>query len=673
MSFMDDEAQMDDEVHTVADAIAQAHMNYAVAAGVYGDLSPELLLPIVERVASKLGEPTWIGSEELPLSDALFEPGGQLQGSKSLTQGSPLWNRTFLFIPLVGKLVRRFGLDSAYQIVDTEDLDRLEAQTELLRSLVKYKHFLTVEELAPRAAAFSQFLTQNRDSLLATGYPSAWFTAWPAPLAVNLYPVRVPYNLFNTPRQHRQEEPFVVERSRLIWCCPGTNMAIGTERQCPPGMTECHYELVQLRADVEAGNARRLEDGRQILLDLKIRLVERLVLALRRGSVVGLWDDCLQWLTDALSGNEADFYLKIDQQWGFGLRETGRLSQINFGEMMPGGLTEVLELIGYCEKELTLGTMSRTKAALEPLLDTTERDFDIAFLRSTRRPDIDAALDSFRLQNRQETTFWQDFQERINQALRNDFADEVIVRTRIKRRHAAKFVPRLDFLASWSREALEQTGALPVLQLSPPTPVPSSRFRREGKIWTLAYEGQEAHVPDSKGLQYLAYLLRRPAQPVHVLELVRAADGMPVTVGNIDGASVDALLEEIGASSEGLGDAGPIIDKQAQREILAKIQEFDDEIADAEKRGDDDSAEALKGEKQQLIHYYTGGFGLRGAERRAASPEQRARSSVTKAIGRALNDIESEHPLLREHLASITTGAYCKYEPPGNKPPLWEF
>ena len=57
--------------------------------------------------------------------------------------------------------------------------------------------------------------------------------------------------------------------------------------------------------------------------------------------------------------------------------------------------------------------------------------------------------------------------------------------------------------------------------------VPGAVFRREGDYWTVAYGGQTARLRDVKGLRYLACLLRRPGREVHVLELVREAEGLP--------------------------------------------------------------------------------------------------------------------------------------------------
>jgi hypothetical protein len=57
-------------------------------------------------------------------------------------------------------------------------------------------------------------------------------------------------------------------------------------------------------------------------------------------------------------------------------------------------------------------------------------------------------------------------------------------------------------------------------------PVPGVRraqkgvFRKEGEYWTVGYGGKAFRLKDTKGIGYLAHLLRHPAAEFHVLDLV---------------------------------------------------------------------------------------------------------------------------------------------------------
>ena len=50
-------------------------------------------------------------------------------------------------------------------------------------------------------------------------------------------------------------------------------------------------------------------------------------------------------------------------------------------------------------------------------------------------------------------------------------------------------------------------------------------FRKEGEYWTVGYGGKSFRLKDTKGLGYLAHLLRHPAVEFHVLDLVGGIAG----------------------------------------------------------------------------------------------------------------------------------------------------
>jgi hypothetical protein len=45
-------------------------------------------------------------------------------------------------------------------------------------------------------------------------------------------------------------------------------------------------------------------------------------------------------------------------------------------------------------------------------------------------------------------------------------------------------------------------------------------FRKEGEYWTVGYCGNAFRLKDTRGLGYLAHLLRHPAVEFHVLDLL---------------------------------------------------------------------------------------------------------------------------------------------------------
>jgi hypothetical protein len=191
-------------------------------------------------------------------------------------------------------------------------------------------------------------------------------------------------------------------------------------------------------------------------------------------------------------------------------------------------------------------------------------------------------------------------------------------------------------------------------------------FRREGEVWTIAYGGQTSRVRDLKGLRYLALLLARPEREVHVLELVAASTGLA--------ADARTGLRQNDLARSAPADLDPVLDDQAKQEYRGRLAELDEELEQAHAWGDTERAARLQGELDVLTEELRRAVGLRGHDRTFASPEERARISVTKAIRTAIRLIDNQSPALAAHLdASIQTGRFCRYATSGAAPPRWSL
>lgn len=169
-------------------------------------------------------------------------------------------------------------------------------------------------------------------------------------------------------------------------------------------------------------------------------------------------------------------------------------------------------------------------------------------------------------------------------------------------------------------------------------------LRREGEFWTIAWNGTTFRVRDVKGLGYIAVLLQSPGREAHVLELA-------------------------GAGMGDRSDGGAVLDGQAKAEYGRRLGELEEELEQARAWSDTERAARLEEESELLTQELAQTIGLRGRTRKFSSPAERARISVTKAIRTAIRLIEAQSPELAAHLdASIQTGRFCSYAPPGAAP-----
>jgi hypothetical protein len=202
-------------------------------------------------------------------------------------------------------------------------------------------------------------------------------------------------------------------------------------------------------------------------------------------------------------------------------------------------------------------------------------------------------------------------------------------------------------------------------------PAAGAMFRREGDYWTLAYRGELARLRDAKGLGYLACLLRNPGRELHVLELVREVEG--AAAGPAPSLRrADAVAAGLGISR--LDEADPLLDAQAREAYRRRLRELEEDLEEARSWSDPERAARAEAEIDALTTELARAAGLGGRDRTLAMPAERARVSVTKATRSAIRTISRHCPALGDHLAaSVRTGRFCSYAPPGEAPPAWSF
>jgi tetratricopeptide (TPR) repeat protein len=171
---------------------------------------------------------------------------------------------------------------------------------------------------------------------------------------------------------------------------------------------------------------------------------------------------------------------------------------------------------------------------------------------------------------------------------------------------------------------------------------PTDVFQRDGDTWQVTFDGRSAHLADAKGLHDIVMLLRSPGQDVHVSTLL----------------GVDAPASG----------ADPILDEQATAAYRARLSELDADIAEADRRGDQQRSERASTERAALLHELSSSVGLGGRPRRLGDETERARKTVSARIRDVLARIERAHPELAQHLRdSISTGTVCRYTPSADR------
>lgn len=169
-------------------------------------------------------------------------------------------------------------------------------------------------------------------------------------------------------------------------------------------------------------------------------------------------------------------------------------------------------------------------------------------------------------------------------------------------------------------------------------------FTRKAEFWELRFDGGDIrHLKDSVGLTYLSQLLAEPHRWLASIELLEGQTG------------IDAR----GA----MRSTGPTLDQRTKTEARAELAELLERRDLAAKQGGltyplDSQIEALTSELEKSS-------GLGGRDRDNGDIE-RARKSVSTAIGRDIDRISGALPELGRHLrAFVHMGRLCRYAPDG--------
>ena len=211
------------------------------------------------------------------------------------------------------------------------------------------------------------------------------------------------------------------------------------------------------------------------------------------------------------------------------------------------------------------------------------------------------------------------------------------------------------------REELELPGLLErIASLRDASPTPRGAGRssagraRSGRSATRA---TTFRLRDVKGLRYIALLLGSPGREIHAVELAQAVEGRVRSTSAPDGPPGP------GARRAGEGRVPPA-PRGARRGARGGAR-LGRSRAGRARGGGDRRAHRRSWRRRSASA---------GATAPAPSPAERARVSVTKAIRSAIKTIERHSPALGEHLtASIRTGQFCSYAPPGELPPRWRL
>jgi hypothetical protein len=527
-------------------------------------------------------------------------------------------------------------------------------------------------ELADRTQAFVQFMLDHRDYLVRTGLPPRRFPScpWLYRHLGRLYDTRATGSPW--PREEIFDPAGKAAGEPYRWRGPSAVV------YRPEEIQYVRYEDADLLRGLRPQDAARVEGMRGKLFDLKVAVLQQLTDALRQGDAAGMWERCVGLLTRDLSAEDATFLLDLDR-WYMGVDAREGWAEGAPPKMIPGGLTNLLEVIGHCEQELRVGTFARARAALAGLVDVDRPGLlgvgdhhpghpYFKFVGRPERARLDAALDGLLGLEAAGRELWEEYRRRANAALQQELRASAGVILR------PEFIPDLRRLLQLYADPCEASLKArrplppPVAERPAAAPQPAENvFRKEGDDWMVCYQGVSLLLPDSPGAFYIARMLRLPSKKISASELWRAHAGYAAGAGGgVCKRAGAADAGEGGFSALGSGDAGAVLGEEGKEDCEKECQRLQEELSRAQRNNDLAEIDRLSKDIRELDERVRRAKNPDGSDRNVDDSSEKARKAVSAAIQRTIEKIERKPngaQLARHFLNSLRLGMSCSYTP----------
>jgi hypothetical protein len=172
-----------------------------------------------------------------------------------------------------------------------------------------------------------------------------------------------------------------------------------------------------------------------------------------------------------------------------------------------------------------------------------------------------------------------------------------------------------------------------------------------GDTWYLEIGGRSTTIGRSVGMRYIAELITRPDAAIAAHSL---------------SATVTGLYDEPRTRGD------PALDAQARRHYQRRLTQLDHELDVADLVGDTARSQRAADERDRIIQQLRRDIGLGGRVRHPNDDAERSRMRVSKAIHRAIRQVEKAEPVLGRALQTrIRTGFLCRYVPDPGHPIVW--
>jgi hypothetical protein len=590
------------------------------------------------------------------------------------------------------------SLESALQYLKPEEALSLFENTDF-KTLSRYVTFVNYlrdldmplynrHELVKVMHDFTDYLEQNKESLLQTGYPEARFSKsfWLGHRLGQHYYDHFPIALDEEAISKGELGYVFADHTRMymhkVGDIPGRRIRTLFPLQTYLFEGNVYLEtghIVQVVSDlsqvpkineIEGWPTCDLNSLRKKVFDAKAEVVREITSALRQGNHQTLWEKSLKILTNHLEETDMRLLLEMDTfstDYDF---TTGMSSEESMTYLPTGGVSDLLTVIGHCEYQLKNRIWESIRKAIPQMVHT-----DLAQLRRLNVRNyyeavacgfgdaIQMAYDIYNNAVPEEKEFQNDYRDRVNDAIEQEFHVEFnLPSIRLPRKNAHEFNLNKHLLSEDISTFISATGNCPRFPaFNESKVVQEDVFRLVGDLWEVVYGGKSIYVPNLDGMHYIKALLESPKKEIRVDDLYRIAHP-PKSLEKGSGVADREAIEE---KFDPMSDFGSQIKDPADQELIdetiAKMRECSEELDRAVGCNNQKRARELESELHRYQDYLKRFADHKMRPRSNSDPHKKSRQKVSNAIEMARKKLEKIDPRLASHLELIKLGTNCVY------------
>lgn len=266
-----------------------------------------------------------------------------------------------------------------------------------------------------------------------------------------------------------------------------------------------------------------LDDIRPKIVNLNVDAFKVIVNSLKKQDHNTIWDNVLQLMTDTISSNELEVLREIDKKADLNISKGNRNVTI-----YRNGFDSLIELVGQHIDGLRVNAFDEIYVLLKDFLVNNEKGdplnykFHSMFEAIKEYPHLyDNLLKGENLFSEFRTTtgnFWKDFKNKVNYALENEFYEEFIIRKKVRKKYARKFIPHMNIYADSVLTRLELDNMIPSDNENKSSSL-ENRFIYQGATWKFIFNGEEISIANCDGAKHIALLLNNPNKIFSTFEL----------------------------------------------------------------------------------------------------------------------------------------------------------